>query len=310
MGEPQKYDYHLPVFLERSLEYLIHKPNGTYADGTLGGGGHAQAILDRLNSGGNLLAFDKDPDAIDYCRRKFENELNKSAPRIKLINECYSEACTVAKSEGYLDGLLLDLGVSSRQLDTEQRGLSYRVKSPLDMRFGPAGPTAEDLLNAATARELEGILRKFGEEPQARVISRRIVDRRRGHTLKTTWDLRLIVEEVAPKNHVFKTLSRVFQAIRIAVNSELDVLDYTLKNIPDYLNPGGRIVVISYHSLEDRITKNIFKELSKGSKNKYAEDAEQPILKLLTQKPIIPTEEEIEQNPRARSAKLRVAEKI
>ncbi len=310
MEKPTTYDYHEPVFLERSLEFLIKKPNGIYIDGTLGGGGHAQAIFERLDSGGNLVAFDKDPDAIGYCRRKFATELNKTAPRVKLINECYSEACSFAENKGLIDGLLLDLGVSSRQLDTEQRGLSYRVKSPLDMRFGPEGLTAEDLLNAATARELEGILRKFGEEPLSRVIARRIVERRRGATLKTTWDLRLIIEEVAPKQHVFKTLSRVFQAIRIAVNSELDVLEYTLKNIPKYMNNGGRIVVISYHSLEDRITKNIFKELSKTSGNKYAEDAEIPVLKLITPKPIIPTEEEISKNPRARSAKLRVAEKI
>jgi 16S rRNA (cytosine1402-N4)-methyltransferase len=309
MGEHTSYDYHLPVFLERSLDYLITKPNGLYVDGTLGGGGHAQAIFEKLDSGGNLLAFDKDPDAIGYCRRKFKNELNKSAPRVELINKCYSEACTLADEKGLIDGILLDLGVSSRQLDTDQRGLSYRVKSPLDMRFSPHGPTAEDLLNAANAGELEGILRRFGEEPLARVIARRLVERRRGSTLKTTFDLRLIIEEVAPKNHVYKTLSRVFQAIRIAVNSELDVLEYTLKNIPQKMNSGGRIVVISYHSLEDRITKNIFKEYSKTSGNKYAKDAEKPKLKLLTPKPVIPTEEEISQNPRARSAKLRVAEK-
>lgn len=174
MEKPTTYDYHEPVFLERSLEFLINKPNGIYIDGTLGGGGHAQAIFERLDSGGNLVAFDKDPDAVVYCRRKFATELNKTAPRVKLINECYSEACSFAENKGLIDGLLLDLGVSSRQLDTEQRGLSYRVKSPLDMRFGPVGPTAEDLLNAATARELEGILRKFGEEPLSRVISRRI----------------------------------------------------------------------------------------------------------------------------------------
>lgn len=310
MGNLSEYDYHVPVLLERSLKHLINDKSGIYVDCTLGGGGHAQAILERLDSGGNLKAFDKDPIAIEYCRRKFESELKKSTPSVELINECYSEACTFAVNWGLINGILLDLGVSSKQLDTDQRGLSYRVKSPLDMRFGPVGQTAEELLNTANSGELERILRIYGEEPLARVITRRIIERRRGSTLKTTFDLRLIIEEVAPKKYIFKTLSRVFQAIRIAVNSELEVLEKTLNCIPDFLHEQGRIVVISYHSLEDRIVKNIFKELSKSPKNKYDKNATKAKLRIITPKPEIPDSKEIEFNPRARSAKLRVAEKI
>ncbi len=312
MSGAVEYDYHLPVFLKECVDNLITKKCGIYVDGTLGGGGHAAEILSRLDSGGILLAFDKDINAIEHCKIRFEEELKKSPSKIELINDCYNGACSIIKMRGMFDGLLLDLGVSSMQLDTDSRGLSYRVDSRLDMRFGENGITAEELLNSATEEDLETILRNYGEEPQSRVIARRIIDRRRAGTLKTTFDLRAIVEEVTPKVFHFKALSRVFQAFRIAVNNELTVLENTLKCVIPLLNPGGRIVVISYHSLEDRIVKQVFKEFSYAPKvNRQAKDAiiEKAAIKLITPKPIVPNEEEIKRNPRARSAKLRIAEK-
>ncbi len=314
----EAYDYHLPVLFKESLDYLITEKCGIYVDGTLGGGGHAGEIIQRLEPGGKFLAFDKDTIAIKHCERKFADELEKGPEsKIILINDCYGMACSIAEEWGKIDGLLLDLGVSSMQLDSKSIGLSYRVNSRLDMRFGSKGISAEDLLNSASEDAIERILRDYGEEPFARVIARRIGEFRRASSLKTTFELRMIVEEAVPPKLRFKSLSRVFQAVRIAVNKELDILADTLRNIPDHVKPGGRIVVISYHSLEDRIVKNIFKELSyKAPKRSYArEDVLDianavPKLKILTPKPVVPSEEELERNPRSRSAKLRVAELV
>jgi 16S rRNA (cytosine1402-N4)-methyltransferase len=201
---------------------------------------------------------------------------------------------------GKINGLLLDLGVSSKQLDSTAIGLSYRVDSDLDMRFGSEGKTAKELLNESDEDELLFILRSYGEEPNARAIARRIIERRRLDAMETTFDLRSAVEEVTPEKFRTKALSRVFQAVRIAVNDELDVLQKTLIDIIPILVPGGRIVVMSYHSLEDRIVKDTFKEYS---------SKENPQLKILTKKPIIADEEEMKRNPRSRSVKIRVAEK-
>lgn len=309
-----QYDYHLPVMLRETLDLLIWEKCGIYVDGTLGGGGHAAEILAALGERGKLLAFDKDPGSIEHVRMKFEEELKSAAPRLSLYNECYGNACGVAREFGLLSGLLLDLGVSSRQLDTDTRGLSYRVDSSLDMRFGPAGETAEQLLSRAPEEEIERILRAYGEEPFARVIARRIVERRRASALHTTFDLRAAVEQSVPESQLFKALSRVFQAFRIAVNSELETLERALRDVSERLKPGGRIVVLSYHSLEDRIVKNVFKELTKHEKfNKYsAQDSAKgmPKFRLLLQKPAEPSEDEILRNPRARSARLRAVEKL
>ena len=373
------YDYHLPVLLEEAVSYLINEKfindiNAIFIDGTLGGGGHAAFIMQKIR--GKIFAFDKDISAINRANIMFEEELKKPSPRIVLHNKSFSKACSIvqnSKSEIGCNnsgenitpnGILLDLGVSSMQLDSAQGGISYRVDSPLDMRFdsesragennfgGNYNPTAKDILNSKSEDELTTIFRNYGEEPKSRAIARRIVEVRRVKTLETTYDLRAIIEDCVPKVHHFKALSRIFQAIRIEVNQELEELLTTLKDIINILSPGGRIVVISYHSLEDRIVKQIFKENSFTVKtNKYADNnfakeldnsvsntvpdisnnftAEEilansvhavsdnkqntittPKLKLLTVKPIIPSEEEIKRNPRARSAKMRVAEKV
>jgi 16S rRNA (cytosine1402-N4)-methyltransferase len=223
-------------------------------------------------------------------------------------------ACSIKGAEGTINGFLLDLGVSSRQLDDGCRGFSYRANSALDMRFGSQGASASEILHAAKEEELERILRNYGEEPFAKQIASRLVEVRRFSAINTTFDLRNIVEACVPAGMKFSSLSRVFQAFRIATNDELENLNSTLTDCPKIMAPGGRVAVISYHSLEDRIVKVFFKEHS-TRKNKYRDDKlivsnSVPIFKNLTPKPILPTEAEIALNPRARSAKLRIGEKV
>lgn len=308
--EADSYDYHKPVFLEKCIEFLNIREDGFYADGTLGGGGHSAEILKRLGPDGRLFAFDKDLTAINYCREKFTDELVKGEKsRIILLNESFGGACNI-KKEKKIDGLLLDLGVSSRQLDDSSRGFSYRFDSPLNLRFASNGMTAEELLNTADEVKIANILRSYGEEPFAEKIARRIVEMRRAFPLHSTIDLKNAVADSVPASLLFKSLSRTFQAVRIAVNDELEVLQYTLANIMPKMAQGARIVVISYHSLEDRIVKDCFREFSK---KKFSDDPipqllRAPIIKILTPKPIEPDEDYIRHNPRSRSAKLRVAE--
>ncbi len=303
-----EYDYHLPVLLEESLNGLLanQELGGNlqkyyYIDGTLGGGGHSSEILRRLKFGGILLAFDKDPDAIMRASLKFADYINNQGT-LKLYNQCFSQAHSIESTTGRILGILLDLGVSSHQLDTNNRGISYRIDAPLDMRFGNEGHTAKDILHSSSEEELEYLLRFYGEEPFSRVIARRLHEKRRADSLNSVFDLRDAVAQSVPEHLLFRTLSRVFQAIRISVNKELDVLKDTLVNIMPNLAIGGRIVVISYHSLEDRITKSVFKEYSTKESN--------PKLKIITKKPIEASPQEIDGNFRSRSAKLRIAERI
>jgi len=290
---------------------LVTRQDGTYVDGTLGGGGHAAEIVVRLKSGGKLIAYDKDEEAIEYCRAGVLGGISSSTdmPKVVFINDSFDKACGI--SEG-IDGIMLDLGLSSRQLDEAERGFSFKRNASVDMRFGGKGESAEDILNAYSADELADIFRKYGEEPFAKAIARRIVGVRRATPLETTYDLANVVVSVVPQRFLNKALARIFQAVRIAVNRELDILEYTLNNISGVLRSGGRIVVISYHSLEDRIVKNIFRTKSRPQKfdDIYGKAIDVPELKIITKKPIVPDDEELERNPRARSAKLRVAEKI
>jgi 16S rRNA (cytosine1402-N4)-methyltransferase len=315
ISEPAEYDYHLPVLLKESVDYLVTDVNGIYADMTLGGGGHSNEILQRLGRGGNLLSFDKDIEAIEHCKLRFSDELNKGKEsRLVICNECFGKACSIIEQWGNAHGILMDLGLSSRQLDESRRGFTYRSEAPLDMRFASEGVTAEEFLHAASEEEIRNALFRFGEEPFSNVIARRLVQRRRAFPLKTTSDLREIVESCVPVHLRPKSLSRVFQAIRIVVNKELKILEETLDNVVSVLNPSGRIVVISYHSLEDRIVKTMFRKFARSESSDdpislYNVTNTVPILNILTKKPIIPPDEEIIRNPRARSAKMRVAEK-
>lgn len=320
-------EYHIPVMLKECCDALVIEPDGIYADGTLGGGGHTAEILSRLSPQGRLFAFDADENAIREAQRRFADELAKQDhARLVLRHENFFMVCSIKKgeklpgkeiSESFLHGILLDLGVSSRQLDTGGIGLSYRVNSRLDMRFGshPDLPTAESLIATSEQSDLERILREYGEEPFAKPIARRIIETRRASPLQSTFDLRVLVEDIVPPHLRQKSLSRVFQAFRIAVNNELEILTNTLHSIIPLLVSGGRIVVLSYHSLEDRIVKTIFHEYSRTTvpdplNPKSTTKKVQPVIRELTKKPLTPNTEEINLNYRARSAKLRVAEKL
>ncbi|MCX7908634.1 MAG: 16S rRNA (cytosine(1402)-N(4))-methyltransferase RsmH [Ignavibacteria bacterium] len=301
--------YHIPVLLKEVVELLVTDENGIYVDGTIGGGGHSEKILERLGEGGRIFGFDKDIEAIEFCKERFKGELERGErSRIELFNECFSKACSITRHRGEWTGFLLDLGVSSRQLDESRRGFSYRAVGPLDLRFSPHGQTAEDLVNAANEEVLAALLQRYGEEPFAKKIAKAIVQQRKISPLRTTVDLAKVVENVVPKKYLVKSLSRVFQAIRIAINDELNVLENALFASLGCLSKGGRIVVISYHSLEDRIVKNFFRKFSLSKVNETSKIM--PRLKVLTKKPIVPSKEEIALNPRSRSAKLRAAEKI
>jgi 16S rRNA (cytosine1402-N4)-methyltransferase len=315
-----EYDYHQPVLLEESVNLLITNTDGIYIDGTLGGGGHSSEILKKLSPNGRVYAFDKDKQAIEHCQKKFikEIESKEGKQRLFLLNRSFSTACSIEELWGKTQGILLDLGLSSRQLDDSSRGFSFRANSRLNMLFGSQGRSAEEFLHAAQEEELERTFRLYGEEPFAKKIARRIIEHRRAASIKSTFELRSIIEEVVPAHFLNKSLSRVFQAIRIAVNNELEELQNMLDQSLDLLITGGRIVVISYHSLEDRIVKNSFKSHSKPEfkKSKYQSAYEDlniattvPAFRILTKKPIIPLENEIRFNPRARSAKMRAAEK-
>lgn len=316
-ADVEEYNYHNPVMLRECCDNLVVDERGTYVDGTLGGGGHTAEIFNRLNREGHLYSFDADSVAIEHCKERFKEELQHEQSRLTLVHANFERACSIEEEQGItgITGLLLDLGVSSQQLDTGSIGLSYRVESQLDMRFSKHGPTALDIIAAEDQSALERLFRRYGEEPNARKIARRIVEIRRTAPIETTFQLRDLVCDLVPQPLHYKTLSRVFQALRIAVNDELGVLERTLTGVVDILKPGGRIVVLTYHSLEDRIVKHIFKDLCKtripDPDGIYSTTKEiTPVCRAITPKPQLPTEEEIKRNPRARSAKLRVIEKV
>ncbi|GAB5466526.1 MAG: 16S rRNA (cytosine(1402)-N(4))-methyltransferase RsmH [Candidatus Kapaibacteriales bacterium] len=319
-SKAESYDYHNPVFFELSLDFLIKDTEGVYVDGTLGGGGHTAGILSRLSKGGELFSFDKDPEAISHCANRFSDELNDSVRRLNLVNSSFSEACSILQEAGHdrLNGFLLDLGVSSKQLDSGYRGISHRFDGPLDMRFGTEGQTVDELIDESGYWGVEKALRLYGEEPFSDLLARRIVEARRAGSLSTTKHLKELIEETVIPKYRVRTLSRVFQGLRIAVNDELNILEKTIASLVPILRIGGRAVIITYHSLEERIVRDAFKELSRKSRPaKEGEDTSlsltvklDPLIKLVTKKPIKPDRNELEKNPRSRSAALWVAERI
>ena len=302
--------HHIPVMVNESMDLLIKKKGGIYFDGTLGFGGHSSEILNRLNSKGILVSTDVDSSAFEYCRKRFEND-----KRVRLYNFNFSMIDAIAKLESlmFFDGVIADLGVSSYQLDNASSGFTYSSDAPLDLRMDKnLKTTAMDIVNTLNEKELATIVFEFGEEKKSRKIAHHIVNSRRKKIIKTSYDLKKLIEEVTPQKYLIKTLSRVFQALRIYINGELENLRQFLNNSMKVLKSGSRIVVISYHSLEDRIVKEFFK---------YEEldcicpkDApvctcdKQSTLKILTRKPVIPSIDEVKSNKRARSAKLRAAE--
>jgi len=298
-------DFHQPVMVDEVLAYLVTEPDGTYIDATAGGGSHTRAILERLSASGRVLAVDRDDEAIARTRLR----VSQFSSQVTILRGAFSSLKELTFDAGIasVNGTFFDLGVSGRQLDDADRGFSYRAGGPLDFRMDRRDPvTAADIVNTSSREKLADILFEYGEEKNARRIASAITGARRKKPLATTGDLAAVITSVTNPRYVNKTLSRCFQAIRIAVNDELRQLQAGLTAACDVLNPHGRLVVISYHSLEDRIVKNFIRDKKKGAKD----DSPRPGLRPLTKKPVTASPEEIENNPRARSAKLRAAEKI
>ncbi|MDI6906482.1 MAG: 16S rRNA (cytosine(1402)-N(4))-methyltransferase RsmH [Thermoanaerobacterales bacterium] len=307
---------HMPVMLGDVLEALNIRPGGVYVDCTLGGGGHAAAILERLEGTGLLIGLDRDPKALDAAGRR----LAPYAGRVRLVRANFNELARIVREQvlAGVDGVLFDLGVSSPQVDEPERGFSYRGDAPLDMRMDPSLPrTAADLVNELPEAELARIIRDYGEERWAERIARRIAAERGKGRIETTGRLAAVVKEAIPaaaRRTGPHPARRTFQALRIAVNDELSALSAALVQAVQVVNPGGRIVVLSYHSLEDRIVKECFRDFARTCicppDLPVCMCHRNPVLKIVTGRPLVPSAGEVAQNPRARSAKLRVAEKL
>ena len=299
--------YHTSVMLHECIDGLRIDPAGTYVDVTFGGGGHSKAILDKLGPEGRLFSFDQDPDAWEQAE-KIDDE------RLTLItaNFRYLEKYLRLHRVKQVDGILADFGVSSFQLDAPERGFSIRFDGPLDMRMGPsASMTAAELVNSYSAEQLQRILGMYGEVKNARTLAQAIIQARTRKALETTQEFKEILNKLAPKHREFKYFAQVFQAIRIEVNQELAVIEEFLAQAPAILKPEGRLVVMSFHSLEDRLVKNFIKAGNvQGKEDKDMFGVVHRPLESVIRKPITASEEELKLNPRSRSAKLRIASKI
>ena len=298
-------EYHTSVLLDESVSALVGSADGVYADATFGGGGHTAEILSRLSNNGRVLAFDRDMDAIG-------NRIDD--PRLTLIRSDFRWIHNHVIHQGFrdgIDGVLADLGVSSHQFDTAERGFSFRYEAPLDMRMNQeASFTAADIVNGYSYEDLEKILRLYGEVDNSRRIAQLICKARETSAIDTTTALGKAIESALPKFAEHKFLAKVYQALRIEVNQEMKSLEKFLTGAARSLKPGGKLVVITYHSLEDRMVKNFIKAGNiegKVEKDFYGNSSAP--LKAVNRKPILPTESEIASNTRARSAKLRIAEK-
>lgn len=301
--------------LGESIEALDIKPNGVYVDGTAGGGGHSYEIARRLGSGGRLIAVDKDPDAIAACGER----LSQFSDRVTIKRADFADMAEILRGEGVggADGILLDLGVSSHQFDTAERGFSYNLDAPLDMRMSQEGPTAADFVNTKSYGELTKILREYGEERNASRIASAIIREREKSPIDTTLALASIVKAAVPaaqRRNGPHPARRTFQALRIAVNHELDSLGELLDDTLPLLNTGGRLAVITFHSLEDRMVKQRFLSWAQGCicppDFPVCVCGHKPEVRILYKKGIPPSDREIEENPRSRSARLRAAEKL
>ena len=305
-------EYHNPVLLHPSVDAVVTNPDGLYVDATFGGGGHSREILSRLSPKGRLLAFDRDSEALAQA---------PDDPRLTLIHNNFrfihnyvlmEFAGERLQDEGGADGILADLGVSSHQFDTAERGFSFRYDSPLDMRMNAqGGRTAADIVNSYTQEELERVLRIYGEVDNAGRLSQLIVAARSKAPILTTADLDKALASALPSFAQHKQLARIYQAFRIEVNDEMRSLEKFLEGAAASLRPGGRLAVITYHSIEDRMVKNFMRSGNiAGIGNKDAFGRSDAPLRPVNRKPVVPEEEEIASNTRARSAKLRVAERL
>lgn len=302
---------HVPVLLDEAITALQPGPGGWFIDCTVGPGGHAAAILERISPSGRLLGIDADPEAIKMSKDK----LGDYGEAVTLVNDNFVNLEAICKEYQFhpVDGILFDLGVSSLQLDTAERGFSFRLDAPLDMRFNPEqGLTASDIVNGFSEQELAKLIERYGEERHSRRIARHIVQNR---PVATTAQLAQLVEQASyGKRARIHPATRTFMALRIAVNKELQSLELALKQTPNLLRPGGRLTVISYHSLEDRIVKQFMRYAASSCLcppgTVICCCGHVPTLKLISRKVIKPASLEIESNPRSRSARLRIAERL
>ena len=301
---------HIPIMENEVVDYLVKDKDGIYVDCTVGFGGHSKKILNKLNDKGMLIGMDLDPYALNKANKKL-GDLNK---QFILRNITYKKFNTVL-SELKIDkvnGFLFDLGISSYQVDSAHRGFSFNKNGPLDMRFNQnIGKSAKEILNEISEKKLANIIHIYGDEPRAKRIAKHLIDMNKMNKLNTTNDLKNHILHAVKSNDI-KIAARVFQAIRITVNDEIEGLKATLQNISKYLKIGGRIVVISFHSIEDRIVKHFFKDCTIIDDTDYYKRKVLPIdkLKVITKKPVLASKLELKNNSRSRSAKLRVAEKI
>ncbi len=306
-GHPLEHasSYHAPVLCNAVVEGIISDPGGTYIDATLGGGGHTEAILSTLSRSGKVIGLDRDQEAIAASSERLKSFMESG--QLTLVHGNFLDVGSLVESRE-IDGVLMDLGVSSHQLDVSDRGFSFRVDGPLDMRMNQtSGRQAADFLNESSVGEIVRVLRQYGEEPRARAIATAIVDVR---PLTSTSDLTRIIEQLVAPPKRSKTLARVFQAIRIQVNGEIEALEEALMTFTRLIRPGGRMAVISYHSLEDRRAKRLFRTGNfEGNLRRDLYGNRLVPWTEVTKKPVMASEEELKINPRSRSARLRIAER-
>ncbi len=305
--------YHIPVLLKEVIPLLLTSKNGWYVDGTLGGGGHAETILRQLDQDGKLIGLDLDEDALSETK----NRLAEFGDRLIIVKDNFRNIKSVLSRYGInsIKGGFLDLGVSSFQLDEPGKGFSFREDGELDMRMNrDQEMDAKHIVNKYDMKALADIFWKYGEEKNSRQVARAIIRQRMHKSIDTTGQLASVIKSAVPGRFLNKTLARIFQAIRIEVNNEIENLRYALGNFIDVLESGGRFAVISYHSLEDRLVKEVFRDAAARfipAGNKLVPDSPaSPVLKLITKKPLKASDQELMENPRSRSAKLRVAEKL
>lgn len=306
--------FHKPVFLNEAIKFLNIKPSGIYVDATSGGGGHSAAILEKLGIHGKLISLDQDPDAIAFLKEKFKN-----CKKSFVIKENFVNINKVLNTLGLsaVDGFLFDLGVSSYQLDKAERGFSYNKNALLDMRMNKEGYSAKDFVNNAEEKEISRVLKEYGEEKYAVNIAKNLIKARMNKPIETTFELVGLIKTSIPQKDLKKRghpAKKTFQAIRIFVNSELSILEKSLDLAFDRLSPGGRIVVITFHSLEDRIAKRKFSSFSQGcicpTYFPVCTCNRKPQAILVNKKALKPTESDVKENPRCKSAKLRACEKL
>ena len=306
-------DYHIPVLYYETLDNLVINPDGVYIDCTLGGGSHSEGILERLSDKGLLISIDQDTNAIEYSKKKLE----KFGSKWKVFKGNFENIDTIAYMAGVdkVDGILMDIGVSSKQLDDPERGFSYRYDVKLDMRMNIEQKiSAYDVVNTYSEEQLSKIIFEYGEERYARKIAKLIVEERKSFPIEKTSDLIALIKRAYPERSSKHPAKKTFQAIRIEVNRELEVLENAMSKATELLKVGGRLAIITFHSLEDRIVKNKFKDLATACK--CPKDI--PIcvcggvkkFEIITKKPIIPVDDELKNNNRAHSSKLRILERI